>query len=207
MFLHMGVLQVFGTMWLLWVFGDAVEDAFGRWLFLAVYLLGGLAGTVAYIAVARTSPLPAVGAGGAVSAVMAASLVLWPKARLRIPSILLFLYVLLLLYQGLVFVGVPSLVLGGPVIFVLSVVAMIALTRRHGGFLAGLLTMTQLPAWFVLVLFVSMLLFTRSLSVVGPGLVGAMGFWAYFGGFTTGAVLAWLLPKHPVLLADRPLLG
>jgi membrane associated rhomboid family serine protease len=207
MFLHMGVLQMVGIMWFLWVFGDAVEDAFGRWLFLAVYLAGGLVGTVVSVAAARTSPLPAVGAGGAVSAVMAASLVLWPKARLKIPSILLFLYVLLLLYQALVFVGVPSLILGGPVIFVLSVIAMIGLSRRHGGFVAGLLTMTELPAWFVLVSFVSMVLFAGSLSVTGPGLIGAMGYWAYVGGFATGAALAWLLPKHPILLADRPLLG
>ena len=207
MFLHMGVLQVFGTMWFLWVFGDAVEDAFGRWLFLAVYLGGGLVGTIVCTAVAQASPLPVVGAGGAVSAVMAASLVLWPKARLRIPSILVFLYILLLLYQGLVLAGVPSLVLGGPLIFVLSVIAMIGLTRRYGGFLAGLLNMTELPAWFVLGLFVSMLLFTGFLSVAGPGLVGAIGYWAYLGGFATGAVLAWSLPKHPILLADRSLLG
>jgi membrane associated rhomboid family serine protease len=206
-FLHMGVLQVFGTMWFLWVFGDAVEDAFGPWLFLAVYLAGGFVGTVLSVAVAHASSLPVVGAGGAVSAVMAASLVLWPKARLKIPSILLFLYALLLLYQGLVLIGMPSLFLGGPVIFVLSVIAMFALTRRYGGFLAGLLNMTELPAWFVLGLFVSMLLFIGYLSVAGPGLVGPLGYAAYLGGFAAGALLAWLLPKHPILLADRPLLG
>ena len=207
MFLHMGVLQVLGTMWFLWVFGDAVEDAFGPWLFLAVYFAGGLVGTVLFVAVAHASPLPVVGAGGAVSAVMAASLVLWPKARLKIPSILLFVYVLLLLYLGVVSVGVPSLILGGPVVFVLSVIAMFALTRRYGGFLAGLMNMTELPAWFVLGLFMSMLLFTGFLSVTGPGLVGALGYVAYLGGFAAGALLAWLLPKHPILLADRSLLG
>jgi membrane associated rhomboid family serine protease len=207
MFLHMGVLQLVGTMWFFWVFGDAVEDAFGPLRYLVIYLAGGLAGSVVYLAAAQTSPLPVVGAGGAVCAVIAASLVLWPKARLRIPSILLFLYVLLLLYQGFVAVGVPSVILGGPVIFVLSVIAMIGLSRRHGGFLAGLLNMTELPAWLVLALFVSMLLFSSFLSVAGPGLVGPLGYWSYLGGFAAGAILARLLPKHPILLADRPLLG
>ena len=207
MFLHVGWLHLLGNMWFLFVFGDAVEDAFGRWLYLAIYVVSGFFGTMLFVAASGGSPDPVIGASGAVSGVMAASLVLWPRARLKIPSVLLFIYVMLLLYQGFVLIGVPSLLLGGPVFFVLSVIVMIGLSRRSGSFLMGLISMVELPSWLVLGLYLSMQLFAGFLTVVAPAYAGAVGYWAHLGGFATGALLAWILPKHPILLADRPLLG
>lgn len=207
MFLHVGWLHVLGNMWFLFVFGDAVEDAFGHWWYLGLYLVSGFFGTMLFVATSGLSASPVIGASGAVTGVMAASLVLWPRARLKIPSVLLFIYVMLLLYQGLVLIGIPSLVLGGPVFFVASVILMIGLSRRYGGFMMGLLSMVELPSWLVLGLFLSMQLFAGYLTVVNPAYAGAVGYLAHVGGFATGALLAWILPKHPILLADRPLLG
>lgn len=206
-FLHVGWVHVLGNMWFLYVFGDAVEDAFGRWWFLAIYLLSGFFGTMTFVATAQTSPIPAIGASGAVSGIMAASLVLWPKARLKTPAILLLLFVLLLTYEFLAAIGLPPLLLGGPVLFVISVLSVVLMSRNAGSFVSGLLRMVAIPSWLVLGIYVSMQLFSGMLVVVNPALGGAVGYWAHIGGFASGALLAWVFPKHPKLLADRPLLA
>ena len=207
MFLHVGFLHLLGNMWFLYVFGDAVEDAFGPWWYLGLYLASGFFGTMAFVATASSSPLPVIGASGAVSGVMAASLVLWPKARLKTPGILLLLYVLGLLYELLLAAGIPDFLLGGPLLFIVGVVGTLLLTRNAGGFFAGLFNLVAIPAWAVLGLYVSLQLFSGMLVVVNPAYAGAMGYWAHIGGFAGGAILAWVFPKHPHLLADRPLLG
>jgi membrane associated rhomboid family serine protease len=81
MFLHGGWLHIIGNMWFLWVFGDNVEDRLGTVRFLVFYFLGGLAATVLHVFVAPHSTVPAVGASGAISAVLGAYLVLFPAAR------------------------------------------------------------------------------------------------------------------------------
>ncbi len=207
MFLHVGLIHLLGNMWFLYVFGDAVEDAFGPWWYLGIYLVSGFFGTMVFVATAQSSPLPVVGASGAVSGVMAASLVLWPGARLKTPGILLLLFVLGLLYELMVAIGVPSLLLGGPVFFIISVVSVILLSRGAGGFFAGLISMVELPAWLVLGFYLAMQLFSGMLTVVNPAFAGAVGYWAHIGGFAAGALLAWIFPKHPKLLAKRALLG
>lgn len=138
-FLHVGFVHLLGNMWFLYVFGDAVEDAFGPWWYLGLYLASGFFGTMAFVATAGASPLPVIGASGAVSGVMAASLVLWPRARLKTPGILLLLFILGLLYELLVAAGIPSFLLRGPLLFVVSVFGLLLLTRNAGGFFAGLL--------------------------------------------------------------------
>ena len=207
MFLHVGFVHLLGNMWFLYVFGDAVENAFGPWWYLGLYLASGFFGTMAFVATAGASPLPVIGASGAISGVMAASLVLWPKARLKTPGIFLLLFVLGLFYEILVAAGIPSFLLGGPFLFVVSVVGLLLLTRNAGGFFAGLFHLVAIPAWAVLGLYVSLQLFSGLLVVVDPAYAGAVGYWAHIGGFAGGAILAWVFPKHPRLLADRPLLG
>lgn len=81
MFLHGGWLHLIGNMWFLWIFGDNVEDRLGTLRFLLFYFLGGLAATILHVAVDPSSPVPAVGASGAISAVLGAYLVLYPTAR------------------------------------------------------------------------------------------------------------------------------
>jgi len=207
MLLHVGFVHLLGNMWFLYVFGDAVEDAFGPWWYLGLYLASGFFGTMAFVATAGASPLPVIGASGAVSGVMAASLVLWPKARLKTPGIFLLLFILGLFYELLIAAGVPSFLLGGPFLLIVSVIGLLLLTRNAGGFFAGLFHLVAIPAWAVLGLYVSLQLFSGLLVVVNPAYAGAVGYWAHIGGFAGGAILAWVFPKHPHLLADRPLLG
>jgi hypothetical protein len=133
--------------------------------------------------------------------------VLWPKARLKTPGIFLLLFVLGLFYEILVAAGIPSFLLGGPFLFVVGVIGLLLLTRNAGGFFAGLFHLVAIPAWAVLGLYVSLQLFSGLLVVVDPAYAGAVGYWAHIAGFAGGAILAWAFPKHPHLLADRPLLG
>jgi membrane associated rhomboid family serine protease len=81
MFLHGGWLHLIGNMWFLWVFGDNVEDRLGTPLFLVFYLLGGVAAALVQVLVDPGSPIPAVGASGAISAVLGGYLVMFPQAR------------------------------------------------------------------------------------------------------------------------------
>jgi len=81
MFLHGSWVHLLGNMWFLWIFGDNVEDAMTRPRFLAFYLLGGLAAAAAQVAASPSSGVPMVGASGAISAVMGAYLILYPRVR------------------------------------------------------------------------------------------------------------------------------
>jgi membrane associated rhomboid family serine protease len=83
MFLHGGWLHILGNMWFLRIFGDNVEDSMGRGRYLAFYLLCGLVAAGAQVAVDPRSPVPVIGASGAISGIMGAYLVLFPGARVR----------------------------------------------------------------------------------------------------------------------------
>ena len=82
MFLHGGWLHIIGNMWVLWIFGDNVEDRMGPVRFLVFYLLCGLSAGVVRVLTNPTSTVPAVGASGAIAGVMAAYFVLFPRARI-----------------------------------------------------------------------------------------------------------------------------
>ena len=81
MFLHGSWMHLLGNMWFLWLFGNNVEDSMGRLRFLLFYLLCGLAAAAAQIVTSPSSPIPMVGASGAISGVMGAYLVLYPRVR------------------------------------------------------------------------------------------------------------------------------
>jgi membrane associated rhomboid family serine protease len=82
MFLHGGWLHLIGNMLFLWVFGDNVEDAMGHLRFLAFYLLCGIAAGFAHYLSARSSSVPLVGASGAIAGIIAAYLMLHPRAKI-----------------------------------------------------------------------------------------------------------------------------
>jgi len=84
MFLHGGVLHLAGNLLYLWVFGNNVEDRLGHLGFLVFYLAAGLVAAAFQIALEPGARLPMVGASGAVSGVLGAYLVLWPRARVTI---------------------------------------------------------------------------------------------------------------------------
>jgi len=81
MFLHGSWMHLLGNMWFLWLFGNNVEDAMTRGRFIAFYLLSGLAAALLQVVVEPASAIPMVGASGAISGVMGAYLVLYPRVR------------------------------------------------------------------------------------------------------------------------------
>ena len=81
MFLHGGWLHLIGNMWFLWVFGSHIEDAIGSARFLIFYLVSGIASALVQMVMTSGSPIPTVGASGAIAGVMGAFLILFPRAR------------------------------------------------------------------------------------------------------------------------------
>ncbi len=81
MFLHGGILHIAGNMLYLWVFGNNIEDAMGRSRFIVFYALCGVFAALAHAYVNRHSAVPMIGASGAISGVLGAYLLLYPRAR------------------------------------------------------------------------------------------------------------------------------
>jgi membrane associated rhomboid family serine protease len=82
MFLHGSLAHLLVNMLFLWIFGAAVEDRFGPGPFLGLYLVGGVIGTLTFVAFNTGSAAPLVGASGAVSAAMGAFLLIGPRRRI-----------------------------------------------------------------------------------------------------------------------------
>ena len=104
MFLHGGFLHAGGNMLYLWIFGDNVEDRFGRGRFLAFYLLCGAAAAVAQTLVSPSSRVPMVGASGAVAGVMGAYFVMYPHSR--IVTLVPFLFLQIIEVPAVFFLGI-----------------------------------------------------------------------------------------------------
>jgi membrane associated rhomboid family serine protease len=92
MFLHGGWMHVIANMWYLWIFGDNVEDRFGRFGFLGFYLLCGLTAGLTHVYLSPDSTVPTIGASGAIAGVMGAYMVLFPTSRVvtMIPLVIFF---------------------------------------------------------------------------------------------------------------------
>src|SRR6267378_3593520 len=80
--LHSGVLHIAGNMLFLWIFGDNVEDFYGHFTYLFFYLFCGIGSGLLHVAFNMTSPVPALGASGAISGVMGAYLILYPRSQI-----------------------------------------------------------------------------------------------------------------------------
>jgi len=111
MFMHAGWLHLLGNMLYLWIFGDNVEDRFGHAWFILFYLLCGIGALFAQLAFSADSGIPMVGASGAISGVLAAYLLLYPKGKIRVfmgrgimnaPALLVIgLWILLQVFSGI----------------------------------------------------------------------------------------------------------
>jgi membrane associated rhomboid family serine protease len=84
MFLHAGVGHIAGNMLYLWIFGDNVEDALGHFRYLLFYLACGIAAALAQIAMSPSSHVPMLGASGAISGVLAAYAVFYPRSPITV---------------------------------------------------------------------------------------------------------------------------
>ncbi len=142
LFLHGGWLHIIGNMWMLWIFGDNVEDRMGPLRFLLFYLSCGVAAGLVHLVTNTGSTVPAVGASGAIAGVMAAYFLLFPHARIvaMFPIFFwpVFFEVPAFLYLGFWFLTQffsGSLALASP-----SQVAGIAWWAHIGGFATGILT-------------------------------------------------------------------
>ena len=82
-FMHGGLLHLGGNIWFLWIFGDNIEQKFGKVKFLGIYLMWGIAAGLIHILGDPTSAIPAVGASGAISGVLGAYLMIFPRARIQ----------------------------------------------------------------------------------------------------------------------------
>ena len=95
MFLHGGWLHLIGNMWMLWIFGDNVEDRLGKGRYLLYYLVCGLAAVYLHYLTGPLSRIPVVGASGAIAGVMGGYFVLFPHARIvALIPIFFFLHVI-----------------------------------------------------------------------------------------------------------------
>ncbi len=84
MFLHAGWMHLIGNMLFLWVFADNIESVIGKIPFLLFYFGGGIAASAAHILFNLHSSIPAIGASGAISAVLGAYLVMFPASRVKV---------------------------------------------------------------------------------------------------------------------------
>lgn len=138
MFIHGGWMHILGNMLYLWVFGDNVEDALGPLAYVFFYLVSGLAASWVQILSDLRSPVPAIGASGAIAGVLGGYLLLFPRARVNtlvvfgyflrvvpLPAFLLLgFWFVLQFFSGIASLGVP---------------AGVAYWAHVGGFVAGLL--------------------------------------------------------------------
>jgi membrane associated rhomboid family serine protease len=143
MFMHGSWLHLGGNMLYLWIFGDNIEDILGATRYILFYLIGGLVATAAQVIVDPNSPIPNLGASGAIAAVLGGYLVLYPRARVttlvfrfitQVPAyVVLGFWFVLQLFQGLGSLGTFASQSGG-----------VAFFAHVGGFVAGLILIRPL---------------------------------------------------------------
>ncbi len=145
MFLHGGFMHLAGNMLYLWIFGDNIENYLGHSRFIVFYLLCGLLAVVAHIFLSGISNVPMIGASGAISGILGAYLIKYPRAKvLVIIPIFMFLTIrkisalfvlgfwfVMQLFSGVVSFGIEG---GG-----------VAFWAHVGGFVAGMILINIFP--------------------------------------------------------------
>jgi membrane associated rhomboid family serine protease len=137
MFLHASWSHLLFNALFLWVFGRAVEDSMGRLRFIAFYVLCGLGAALVQVIIDPSSPVPMVGASGAISGVMGGYLLLYPRVRVHMLFLLFIVrvpaWLMLLWWIGLqVLAGLPQLHSLRP-----EISQGVAVWAHIGGFAAG----------------------------------------------------------------------
>jgi membrane associated rhomboid family serine protease len=140
MFLHGGFFHLAGNMLYLWIFGDNVEDRMGPGRFIAFYLICGAIAALAQALPDTRSTVPMIGASGAVSGVLGAYVVLYPRANVLVAMPFLLARVPALIVLGVWFAGqLASSMLAQPG------AGGVAFAAHIGGFIGG----AVLIRWFV----------------------------------------------------------
>jgi len=144
MFLHGGFLHLGGNMLFLWIFGDNLEEEMGHGGFLGFYLACGILSALAHVVAAPASPVPTVGASGAIAGVMGGYLLLYPKARVDVLLIFGF-FIRVVPVPAFLMLGIWFVIqlLGGSAAD--SMTGGVAYWAHAGGFVAGLAL--AVPVW------------------------------------------------------------
>lgn len=137
MFMHGGIGHIGGNMLYLWIFGNNVEHRFGHVLFLGFYLLSGLVGSLAQIAVNPSGVIPNLGASGAIAGVMGAYLILFPRNKVNavffVTIISVPAFLVLGMWGAMQFMSGFGSITGGA-----NATGGVAYMAHVGGFVAGL---------------------------------------------------------------------
>ncbi len=135
MFLHAGLLHLIGNMWFFWLFGDNIEDKFGKLKFLQLFLLAGIIGNLTHaLFTFFLGSTPVIGASGAVAGIMGAYLATFPTARIRCIFLLIFYPIFFNIHAFILLAGWMIIeFLGG----VLNPGSMVAHWAHVGGFAYG----------------------------------------------------------------------
>jgi len=147
MFLHASWLHIIGNMWVLWIFGDNVEDHLGHFLYLVFYLLCGFAGAITHILSNVASRVPSIGASGAIAGVMGAYFVLYPRARVLtvVPLIIFFTFWWLPAWIVLGYWFLVQFLSGTAIVEVGQTTGGVAFWAHVGGFVTGIVLIKLLP--------------------------------------------------------------
>ncbi|HET7207503.1 MAG TPA: rhomboid family intramembrane serine protease [Terriglobales bacterium] len=149
MFLHGSWLHIIGNMWVLWIFGDNIEDYLGHFKYLLFYLVSGLAAGLLHIAFNLSSRVPSVGASGAIAGVMGAYFVLYPRARVLtlVPLIVFFTFWWLPAWIVLGYWFVVQFLSGAATAIAATnqTTGGVAFWAHVGGFVAGILMIKIVP--------------------------------------------------------------
>jgi len=139
MFMHANLMHIVGNMLFLWIFADNIEDRIGHIMFIIFYITCGLAGALLHSVFTPTSTIPMIGASGAISGVLGAYIILYPKARIS-ALIPLGFFLRIVQLPSLVFLGIWFLM---QFLFGISSIrgtgGGVAYLAHIGGFLVGLL--------------------------------------------------------------------
>jgi membrane associated rhomboid family serine protease len=136
MFLHSGIMHIAGNMLFLWIFGDNVEDFYGHFTYLLFYLVCGIGSGLLHVLFNLNSAVPAVGASGAISGVMGAYALLYPRSR-----ILTLVFIFLVPIPAVIILGYWFVLqfLAGITSLGMTANGGVAVWAHVGGFLLGML--------------------------------------------------------------------
>lgn len=148
MFLHGGWLHIIANMWALLIFGDNIEDHLGHFPYLGLYLVCGIAANVLQVAFNTSSPIPILGASGAIAGIMGAYFLLFPSARVLtiVPLVFMFVWLPAWIVLGYWFIAQFLSGAASTISAANSNAGGVAFWAHVGGFIAGVSLIKLFPA-------------------------------------------------------------
>ncbi|RLG15760.1 MAG: rhomboid family intramembrane serine protease [Candidatus Nanohalarchaeota archaeon] len=136
MFLHGGFGHIIGNMWYLWLFGDNIEDKFGKIKYIAIYASSGILAVATQYLTDPTSQTPVIGASGAISGILGAYLILFPKVKVKTIGPFYQIYRIKAKYLIALWFAIQLIL--GTISIITSDASNIAFFAHVGGFIFGL---------------------------------------------------------------------